>query len=229
MEYGNNLKHVVWAVKFGGALGVLVVLASIVGITIEGRWAVSRPLVLPLLLVLPAAILIVMIGPTACFRIRVRGNNVEFVFLKKFVLRRCPLQDFAGTEERFSGTHLVFANGKGIPIPAMHRDEQRRMLHDLEKLHTAAKWGKVPGCIHPPHSVAVEPEWLAWNDGLIPKLAQAIAEENAFDRLPILADALEEAGCTDEEILAHCRDKGAHVRGCWVVALFLARHSLPRE
>jgi len=43
--------------------------------------------------------------------------------------------------------------------------------------------------------------WLSWNDGLIPKLAQAIYEERAFDRLPILGDALEEAGCTDETML----------------------------
>lgn len=55
------------------------------------------------------------------------------------------------------------------------------------------------------------------------QLANAIAEERAFDRLPILADALEEAGCTDEAILAHCREPGPHVRGCWVVDLLLRK------
>lgn len=47
--------------------------------------------------------------------------------------------------------------------------------------------------------------WLQWNNGTIPKLAQAIYEERAWDRMPILGDALEEAGCTDTTILEHCR------------------------
>ncbi len=49
------------------------------------------------------------------------------------------------------------------------------------------------------------------------KLAQAIYDERDFDRMPILADALEEAGCTNIDILTHCRQPGEHVRGCWVV------------
>ncbi len=69
----------------------------------------------------------------------------------------------------------------------------------------------------------LEPAWLTWNDGTVVKLAQAIYDEGAFDRLPILADALEEAGCNEPRILAHCRDAAAHVRGCWVVDLILAK------
>ena len=65
------------------------------------------------------------------------------------------------------------------------------------------------------------PSWLSWNDGTIPKLAQAIYDDRAFDRLPILADALEEAGCDNADILNHCRQPGEHVRGCWVVDLLL--------
>ena len=42
-------------------------------------------------------------------------------------------------------------------------------------------------------------------------------------RLPILADALEDAGCTDQAILDHCRGAGPHVRGCWVVDLILGK------
>jgi hypothetical protein len=41
--------------------------------------------------------------------------------------------------------------------------------------------------------------------------------------MPILADALEEAGCDNADILAHCREPGVHVRGCWVVDLIPAR------
>jgi hypothetical protein len=65
--------------------------------------------------------------------------------------------------------------------------------------------------------------WLTWNDGIITKLAQAIYEELAFDRMPILADALEEAGCNNVEILNHCRQPGEHVRGCWVIDALLGK------
>jgi hypothetical protein len=69
----------------------------------------------------------------------------------------------------------------------------------------------------------LNPSWLTWNGGTIPKLAQAIYDDRAFDHLPILADALEEAGCDNEEILAHCRGLGPHVRGCWPVDLLLGK------
>ncbi len=65
--------------------------------------------------------------------------------------------------------------------------------------------------------VAVDPAWLAWNGGTVPKMAEAIAREGAFDRLLILADALEEAGCADPEVLGHLRGGLGHTRGCWVV------------
>jgi hypothetical protein len=72
-------------------------------------------------------------------------------------------------------------------------------------------------------SITVDPTWLSWNDGVVVNLAQAVYEERAFDCLPVLADALEEAGCTDADILAHCRSVGPHVRGCWVVDLLLLK------
>jgi hypothetical protein len=66
--------------------------------------------------------------------------------------------------------------------------------------------------------VTLDPAWLTSN---VASLAQAIYDDRAFDRLPILADALEDAGCTDAAILEHCRGPGPHVRGCWVVDLLL--------
>ena len=71
--------------------------------------------------------------------------------------------------------------------------------------------------------VTLDPSWLVWNSGTIPKLAQSIYDDRAFERLPILADALEEAGCTDPAILDHCRNQAEHARGCWVVDLILAK------
>jgi hypothetical protein len=52
-------------------------------------------------------------------------------------------------------------------------------------------------------------------------LAKSIYESRNFDALPILADALEEAGCIDPHILMHCRRPGVHARGCWVLDLLL--------
>jgi hypothetical protein len=73
------------------------------------------------------------------------------------------------------------------------------------------------------HQVAVNPAWLTWNEGAVCKLAQGIYDERAFDRLPILADALEDAGCDNADLLAHCRSGREHVRGCWVVDLLLGK------
>ena len=50
-------------------------------------------------------------------------------------------------------------------------------------------------------------------------LARAVYDERAFERLPILADALMDTGCDDEQVIGHCRSEGPHVRGCWVVDL----------
>ena len=71
--------------------------------------------------------------------------------------------------------------------------------------------------------IALDSSWMTWNGGTVRGLADAIYAEPAFDRLPILADALEEAGCTDSNILDHCRGPGPHVRGCWVIDLVLGK------
>jgi hypothetical protein len=73
---------------------------------------------------------------------------------------------------------------------------------------------------HPHRPVNVDPSWLT---PTVLALAAALYPERAFDRLPILADALEEAGCDDAEVLAHYRGDGPHVRGCWVIDLVLGK------
>ena len=62
-----------------------------------------------------------------------------------------------------------------------------------------------------------------WNSTDVLGVARGISEEQTFDRLPILADALMDAGCSDSAILGHCHGPGPHVRGCWVVDLVLGR------
>jgi hypothetical protein len=55
------------------------------------------------------------------------------------------------------------------------------------------------------------------------ELAESIYDELHFEDLPILADALLDAGCHDEKVLSHCREPGPHVRGCWVVDWLLEK------
>jgi hypothetical protein len=64
---------------------------------------------------------------------------------------------------------------------------------------------------------------LGWNDGTVRRIAEGIYAERAFARLPVLAGALLDAGCDNEELLAHCRSEGPHVKGCWAVDLILGR------
>jgi len=69
----------------------------------------------------------------------------------------------------------------------------------------------------------VPPSVLKWNCDCVEKVATAIYHERAFDRMPVLADALEDAGCDNAHILKHCRHLGGHVRGCWVIDLLLGK------
>jgi hypothetical protein len=71
--------------------------------------------------------------------------------------------------------------------------------------------------------VTLDPGILLWNDRAVQQLAQVIYAERHFEDMPILADALEDAGCTDAELLGHLRGPGPHARGCWVVDLLTGR------
>ena len=63
----------------------------------------------------------------------------------------------------------------------------------------------------------------AWRTATVSSFAERIYADRAFADLPILADALEDAGCTSADVLEHCRRPGEHARGCWVVDLVLGK------
>jgi hypothetical protein len=88
--------------------------------------------------------------------------------------------------------------------------EQRKRLCDLIR----------DLCGYPCRPVALD---SAWQTPAVAALAQTIYDERRFSDLPILADALEEAGCDNADMLAHCRGPGPHARGCWVVDLLLGK------
>jgi hypothetical protein len=76
---------------------------------------------------------------------------------------------------------------------------------------------------NPFHPIRSERCWRTANDGAVVRLAQSIYDTRNFVELPILLDALEDAGCNDAAILGHLRGPGAHVRGCWAVDLLTGR------
>ncbi len=85
---------------------------------------------------------------------------------------------------------------------------------DGEVVEDAKEWNREHG------RVKIDPRWRT---STVVDLAAAIKYESAFDRLPILADALMDAGCDNEDILLHCRGEDNHIRGCWVVDLLLGK------
>jgi hypothetical protein len=74
---------------------------------------------------------------------------------------------------------------------------------------------------HPLHPLL--PTILTWNDHTVSRIAEGIYAERAFERMPILHDALLDAGCADEALLTHCRNPEGHVRGCWALDLILGK------
>jgi hypothetical protein len=99
----------------------------------------------------------------------------------------------------------------GLVLRSDEDDDRARaaLIRDL--------WG------NPFRPLSVASAWLKWNDGVVPCLARSVYEEGAFERLPVLADALEDAGCRHEPLLGHLRGPGPHVRGCWAVDLLLGK------
>ena len=67
--------------------------------------------------------------------------------------------------------------------------------------------------------VTVDSSWLT---STAVSLARQMYESRDFSAMPILADALQDAGCDSAAVLDHCRGPGPHVRGCWVVELILS-------
>ena len=123
---------------------------------------------------------------------------------------------FSGTTRRWADCLLENGfTGRAGPIgsnafTAHERAEQEfiRPVHDI--------FGPLPF-----RDIVAHPSWLTTD---VLALASGIYDDKAFDRMPILADALQDAGCENDDILSHCRvENWEHVRGCWVIDLLLGR------
>ena len=113
----------------------------------------------------------------------------------------------ASQAARWTASHLVSTQPK---------DKQREMKKRLAEVVR-----EVFG--NPFRAVEIDPAWLAWHEGAITKIAQTIYDERAWSDMPVLADALEEAGCHDTAMIEHLRGPGPHVRGCWVIDALLRK------
>lgn len=92
------------------------------------------------------------------------------------------------------------------PEPDPEEYQQISLLHDIAG--------------NPFRPVSVNPEWLT---STVVAIARQIYMKKGFTAMPILADALLDAGCEDPEVIDHCRSGGPHVRGCWVVDMVLGK------
>lgn len=97
------------------------------------------------------------------------------------------------------GLAYLFAFESELRLAAT-RAEQAQILRDV------VAW--------PGRPIIIRSSWLTPS---VRELAQAVEHDDDFGRLPILGDALEEAGCEDRRILQHCRAENRHVPGCWLV------------
>jgi hypothetical protein len=117
----------------------------------------------------------------------------------------------------------------GMAALAIRRDALHRATHDVrwrvadrdeakERLRQASALRDIFG--NPFRPITFSPQWRT--DTAV-SLARQMYEARDFSAMPILADALQDAGCDSEDVLNHCRGDGPHVRGCWVVDLVLGR------
>jgi hypothetical protein len=122
----------------------------------------------------------------------------------------------AGDAARYAALALDADWQSGAPIDK-EADDRRRSGSPAER---ALQCRLVRDLVPPPHA-AIDPAWRAWEGGQVLALARAVRAEQDWGDMPVLADALEEAGCRDEAVLGHCRGGGPHTLACWVLELLL--------
>ena len=124
------------------------------------------------------------------------------------------------TNKKLTGWHILDSSYSYMPI---WDDAAEAVVHAGGNWHDElGAFCDLTRCVfgNPYTSVEVEPHWRSDD---VMALARSFYESRDADILPVLADALMEAGCTSEEMIHHCRAKGPHVRGCWVVDKLLGK------
>jgi hypothetical protein len=120
-------------------------------------------------------------------------------------------------DPRIASHHAAnVAYSQGFPLD--WSEAKRVKAYDLERQVQANLLRDIFG--NPFRHVTLDP---SWKTPAVVQLARSLYEERRFEDMPVLADALEEAGCQDATALGHCRGPGPHVRGCWVLDLVLGK------
>jgi hypothetical protein len=140
-------------------------------------------------------------------------------------LRRAVLESFGKRHAWTAATNVVWAIAELLQAytnrsAASYPFVQPRLTYPQEARAQATLVRDLFGHVFHP-----DPLWMARLDRTddVERLARAIYDEHAFAEMPVLGDALEDAGCTDDEVLAHCRQGAEHARGCWVIDSLLGR------
>jgi hypothetical protein len=142
---------------------------------------------------------------------------------QELALARVAAQPANKWGERAAG--FAAAASLDMPWAVLHVLDNVRAAHQRKPDKDAARLGQVAiirdvfGNHFP--RVKASPAWSQWNDGLVVRMAEQIYEERTFEDLPMLADALEEAGCEQPSLLGHLRGGGVHVPGCWALDVVL--------
>lgn len=136
------------------------------------------------------------------------GGANQLVTLAAWGTTAPTTEPFVLDDEMLPGfvASAVFLMGDYADDPETERREQSSLLRDIIG--------------NPFRPTAAAPAWLT--PGVV-ALARRMYDERDFSAMPILADALQDAGCEQPDVLAHCRGDGPHVRGCWVVDLVLGK------
>ena len=113
---------------------------------------------------------------------------------------------------RIAAYEMIYSENEAEAVARARRDEAHHQVELLNELFG-----------NPFRPVVLELHWLAWSGDVVVGMAREIEEAQRFAELPYLADALMDAGCTDETILRHLRQTEGHVRGCWALDALVGR------
>jgi len=140
--------------------------------------------------------------------------------LREAAMANTPPSNWAtGSYPAAEAAALVALKGIGLVRTAARLARAALLINEVETIDHADLLRDIFG--NPFRPVSFNPEWRS---DTVLALAHQVYEARDFSAMPILADALQDAGCDDEAILSHCRDANQpHARGCWVVDLVLGK------
>ena len=152
----------------------------------------------------------------ACSRSRLRGPAGIAVWYVCFPTNRIKSVSLNAVNTCQHAVALDLIDRQILDVPVIDNHMGKYAVE--ERKHQLVLFHDIFG--NPFHPIKIE---HAWQTPTIKALAQTIYTERQFADLPILADALEEAGCSNEDILGHCRNNQEHARGCWVLDILLGK------